>query len=110
MRKYVLKRIGLALVTAFIILSATYLLMKLLPYQVPAGFPTDKMRYFNEQYSLGFVIKSEVELQGYGDYLWTTKGTDLFKDDTVYFYYQRPVFEQYFSWLWNIIGLHNKGL
>lgn len=103
MRKYVLKRIGLAFITAFIILSATFLLMKLLPYQIPAGFAIDKMRYFDEQSTFGFVIKSEVELENYGKYLWTTNGTDLFQDGTVFYYYQRPVFEQYFSWLGNII-------
>jgi len=99
MRKYVLKRMILALVTVFIILSATYLLMKLLPFQVPMGFADDVNRYFTDQVNLGYVLRFETEQPQLGDYLWTSKGTSIGYE---VYYYKRPIFEQYFSWLGNI--------
>ena len=55
MWKYVLKRIGLAIVTAFIILSVTFLLMKTLPFQMPIGTNNEKFSYFQNQLFLGYV-------------------------------------------------------
>lgn len=99
MRKYVLKRMILALVTVFIILSATYLLMKLLPFQVPMGFADDVNRYFVDQVNQGYVLRFDTEQPQLGNYLYTTKGTSVGYE---VYYYQRPIFEQYFSWLGNI--------
>lgn len=99
MWKYVLKRILLAFATAFIILSLTFILMKLLPFQKPIGMIDDQFRYFMDQVSQGFVIKSPNELEGYGECLFTTANSD--KYDTLYFY-QRPIFEQYGEFLANI--------
>ena len=110
MRKYVLKRIGLAIITCFIILSVTFLLMKLLPFQEPIGQAIDKFRYYNDQYTQGFVLRFAEEKPEFGDYLFTTYGTNIFDDGTAYYYYLRPVFEQYISWLGNIFSKWDWGV
>ena len=46
MWKYVLKRIGLAIVTAFIILSLTFILIKCLPFSKPLGTNDQKFSYY----------------------------------------------------------------
>ena len=92
MWKYVVKRILLAFVTAFIILSATFLLMKLLPFKEPVGFPVDKFRFYVDQAIQGFVIQSDKPINELGNWLWTTEGTSLFDDGTVYYFYKRPIF------------------
>ena len=53
--------IGLAIITCFIILSVTFLLMKLLPFQEPIGQAIDKFRYYHDQYTQGFVLCFEEE-------------------------------------------------
>lgn len=110
MGKYVVKRLVLALITAFIILSATFMLMRLLPFTPPAGFPVDMYRYFEDQVEQGFVIRFNQPTEGYGDCLWDSTKTDLFQGgaDQVY-YYQRPIIEQYFGWLRNIFTEWNWG-
>lgn len=110
MSRYVLKRIVLALITAFIILSVTFMLMRLLPFQEPAGLPMDKLRYYVDQAQQGFVITFDKATDGYGKLLWTTDGTDLITDGSAQMYfYQRPIIEQYGSWLWNIVTEWNRG-
>ena len=49
MGKYVLKRIGLAIITAFIILSLTFILVKLLPFERPLGDDSKQIAYFDKQ-------------------------------------------------------------
>ena len=99
MLKYSIKRIILAIITAFIILTLTFFLVKSLP---PRGVvsPDDNVRwafYVNEE-NLGYVIHTAVETPEYGKVLeqFTVDGKD-------YFFYQRPVFDQYISWLGNIV-------
>ena len=43
MWKYVLKRIGLALMTSFIILSLSFILIKCLPFERPIGMIADQI-------------------------------------------------------------------
>ena len=45
MTKYVFKRIALALMTAVIILSLTFILIKLLPFEQPVGLDPQKFAY-----------------------------------------------------------------
>lgn len=99
MLKYSIKRIILALITAFIILTLTFFLVKSLP---PRGIvsPDDNVRlafYFNEE-NLGYVIHTNVATPEYGTCLerFTLDGKD-------YFFYQRPIFDQYIAWLGNIV-------
>ena len=110
MRKYVLKRIGLALVTCFIILSVTFLLMKLLPFQEPIGQAIDKFRYYNDQFTQGFVLRFEEEKPEFGKCIFTTYGSNIFDDGTAYYFYVRPVFDQYLSWLGNIFTKWDWGV
>lgn len=99
MLKYSIKRILLAVITAFIILTLTFFLVKTLP---PRGVvsPDDNVRwafYVNEE-NLGYVLHTSVETDQYGKLLekFTINGED-------YFYYQKPVVDQYVSWLGNIV-------
>lgn len=94
MWKYVLKRIFLAFITSFIILSLTFILMKLLPFQKPIGTNSECYSYYGKQIYLGFVVTFDQEMTGYGELLWKFEGK---------YYYQVPIFEQYFNWLGNII-------
>ena len=93
MRKYVLKRVLLVLLTAFIILSLTFIMMKFLPFQEPVGQANDKLRYYNDQFVQGFVLRFKVLFDA-NEY--PSLGVH-------YIYYQRPIMEQYFSWLINIV-------
>ena len=93
MWKYVLKRVGLALVTTFIILSLTFILMKLVPYERPLGMANAKYAHYAKEIYLGYVEKTTELIKG-REVLWNYDG---------YYYYQVPVFQQYFRWLGNIV-------
>ena len=99
MGKYVAKRIGLALMTAFIILSLTFILVKLLPFDRPIGGDAQQIAYFDKQVSLGYVYRFEREMPEYGDYLYKSP-MDRGRQN---FYYMVPVMTQYVNWLRNII-------
>ena len=70
MGKYVLKRIGLAFLTTFIILSLTFILIKLLPFQRPIGGDAQQIAYFDKQYNLGYVYRLDHPVDTYGDLLY----------------------------------------
>ena len=98
MGKYVLKRIILSFVTLFIILSLTYILIKLLPFERPIGGDAVQVAYYDRQYNLGYVYRLDAPTDQYGELLYkspTVKGKASY-------YYQVPVMTQYFSWLKNI--------
>ena len=57
MGKYVLKRLGLGFITLFLILSVTFILVKLLPFTRPIGGDVQQIAYFEKQYSLGYVYR-----------------------------------------------------
>ena len=99
MGKYVAKRIGLALMTAFIILSLTFIMVKLLPFDRPIGGDAQQIAYFDKQLSLGYVYRFDREMPEYGDYLYKSP-MDRGRQN---FYYQVPVMTQYVNWLRNII-------
>ena len=100
MFKYVLKRIALAFVTAFIILSLTFILVKLLPFQRPIGGEPVQIAYFDKQTHLGYVYRYNHDMSAtYGDALFVTK-----PDKGISFYYYKvPVLEQYVKWIRNIV-------
>ena len=106
MVKYTIKRLILALFTTFIILSLTFILMKLLPFSKPLGKDDVKNAYYLDQVFQGFVEVFNHEVKGHGELLfsYTTPGTK----DTSY-YYQTPVMVQYFRWLGNIFGRWDWG-
>ena len=104
MGKYVLKRVVLAFVTAFIILSLTFILVKLLPFERPIGGDQQQIAYFDKQYNLGYVyrfklikdapIVSEYNAM-YGEYLYRSP----IERGSCFYYYKAPVLEQYGSWI-----------
>lgn len=99
MGKYVAKRIGLAFLTAFIILSLTFILVKLLPFDRPIGGDAQQIAYFDKQMSLGYVYRFDREMPEYGEYLYKSP-MDRGRQN---FYYQVPVMTQYVNWLRNIV-------
>lgn len=106
MWKYVLKRLGLAIVTAFIILSLTFIFTQMLPFEKPVGTDLEKFSYYQKQVDLGFVDRYEELQPDLGDPLFTYvvpgKITGSAKA-TVYHYYKVPVLKQYGSWIRNIV-------
>lgn len=98
MTKYVLKRIALALMTAVIILSLTFILIKLLPFEQPIGLDPQKFAYYQDQVRLGFVQSFNKAQTNKGKLLWSYSSSGQ-----QYYYYQVPVFQQFFSWLKNIL-------
>ena len=98
MTKYVLKRIALAIMTAVIILSLTFILIKLLPFEQPIGLDPQKFAYYQDQVRLGFVQSFNKAQTSKGDPLWSYAS-----NGQQYYYYQVPVFQQFFSWLRNIL-------
>ena len=95
MWKYVLKRIGLAFLTSFIIITITFLLMKLLPYSRPVGTIEQQRSFYQHEIFLGFVQVFDEEQPQLGELLFNYKGEA--------FYYQTPIFTQYFRWIGNIV-------
>ena len=107
MWKYVLKRIGLAIVTSFIILSLSFILIKCLPFEKPVGMVYDQFSYFEKQVTDGFVLRFEHSR--------TDCGTELFKytlpgTNTTYYYYLKPIMDQYSQWLSNILTKWDWGV
>ena len=106
MGKYVLKRIGLAFVTCFIVLSLTFILVKLLPFERPIGGDQMQIAYYDSQYHLGYVYRFDSNMdEVYGPYLYRSP-SDKGKSN---YYYKVPVMEQYVKWLGNIVLKWNWG-
>ena len=99
MGKYILKRICLAFITTFIILSLTFILIKLLPFQRPIGGDAQQIAYFDKQYNLGYVYRLDHEVDIYGSLLYKSPA-DHGRSN---YYYQVPVLVQYGNWLRNIV-------
>lgn len=99
MWKYVLKRMGLAVVTSFIILSLSFILIKLLPFQKPAGTNAMMFTYYQQEVNRGFVTDLEYEDPTYGKVLWSYKDSA----NQQHVYYKTPILKQYGSWLKNIV-------
>lgn len=99
MVKYVVKRICLALVTVFVILSLTFILVKLLPFQRPIGDTSKQIAYFDNQHNLGYVYRFEREQTEYGELLYKSPSDH----GRAYYYYQVPVMQQYVRWVGNIV-------
>ena len=98
MWKYVVKRLCLAFATVFIILSLTFILVKLLPFQRPIGGDPQQIAYFDKQTALGYVYRFEKATDGFGDLLYQSPS----EHGRSFYYYQVPVMTQYANWLVNI--------
>ena len=102
MLRYTLKRILLALVTAFIILTLTFILIKALPISLKVSASVgDRWGFYKTQVDLGYfsmIKKPEAE-----HYVPNVKIIEsMVIDHDEYFFYSRPIIEQYFSWVKNI--------
>lgn len=101
MLKYSIKRIILALVTAFIILTLTFFLVKSLP---PRGVVTsdDNVRYafYVDQVNLGYVLDMPSESPWLAD---EPLALIKFDNGVEHWFYQKPIVDQYFAWLGNIV-------
>lgn len=102
MLKYSIKRILLAFITAFIILTLTFFLIKSLP---PVGVisPQESVRYayYLDQVDLGYVVDMKEEHAELGKLL--ESFTEL--NGTKHYFYTKPIFEQYTAWIKGIF--HN---
>lgn len=106
MGKYILKRLGLAFVTTFIILSITFILVKLLPMEKAVGGEDKQIAYYENQVGLGYVCRFKSEQSDLGELLFKTspQKTDNPLEKTVtYYYYKVPTMKQYGNWLKNIV-------
>ena len=105
MIKYTIKRLILAFFTAFIILSLTFILMKLLPFTKPVGTDQTQYGYYMSQVAEGFVMRFDGKHDEYGEALFTFNPGGK----TTYYFYQTPVMTQYFRWIKNIVTEWNWG-
>ena len=71
MKSYFIKRILLIFVTTFIILSLTFILMKLLPDIAPAGFPAQVQAYYIDQVHMGYAKDFTTLMTNYGEYIYS---------------------------------------
>ena len=100
MLKYSLKRILLAFITAFIIITLTFFLVKSLPGgKIFAPQENTRLAFYFDQVEKGYVIDCMVESPQYGTLL--EKITDL--DNVDHYFYQTPILDQYFAWLKRIV-------
>lgn len=99
MKNYILKRFVLIFFTAIIILSLTFILMKLLPPERPAGFIDQQIAYFENQVVLGYMVRItpfRPSDEALADII-------LVRGGTTYAYYYVPVIQQYWNWVVNIV-------
>jgi len=99
MLKYVIQRILLAILTTFIILSLTFILIRILPVERIVGQEAAQVAYYDEQVRLGFIVSFiGKECPEYGEILFKYQNTAK----QMVYYYKAPVMSQYVSWLRNI--------
>ena len=96
--KYVLERLLLAFITGFIILTITFILVKLLPEAKPAGDVGAQLSYYNNQVRLGYYTSSPFFMADLGDPTWTYTADD----GTMMYFYKLPIMTQYGNWLRNV--------
>ena len=103
MLKYSIKRIILAFITAFIILTLTFFLVKSLP---PTGVvsPTESVRlaFYLDQVELGYVVDEPTLRPDLGKLLEMFVEKDG-SQTTYHYFYTKPIIEQYGNWLKNIV-------
>ena len=92
--KYVIERILVILLTAFIILSLTYILLQLIPL-TPGGTDQQRWTFWEKQVELGYYVRitdpMEAMREGYDEVV-TVAGKTTY-------YRAQPVMVRYFNWL-----------
>lgn len=87
--KYVIQRILFIFLTAFIILSLTYILLQLIPV-TPGGTDVQRWTYWEKQCDLGYYVRVTA-LESYDE--------TVRVNDVSYYYRAQPVMVRYFNWL-----------
>ena len=100
MVKYTIQRLLLALVTTVIILTMTFFLVKLLPFQKPIGQDSAKLAYYLHEVGMGFVLDFTTPQSKYGELLWSYNDPNT---GIMHYFYVRPTAEQYFAWASNVL-------
>jgi oligopeptide transport system permease protein len=98
MWKYVLQRIFLIFLTTFIILSLTFILLKMLPTEAPLPQFASAYPFYENQCDLGYYYRNSVN-----------PDVSIYNKDTgeTFGYSQYPVLYQYARWLNNVFGWTN---
>ena len=105
MVKYTIQRLLLAVVTAFIILTATFFLIKTLPFEKPVGTTEAIYAFYQNQVRLGYLVDLPSLDESMGECLWTF--TDSAK--VVHNFYQKSSAEQYAVWITGLLTRFNWG-
>lgn len=95
MFKYILKRIILVFITCFIILSLTFILMKLLPVTPSATSSAGLYAFYNQQVNLGYMYYVENTPNAVAD-------VKVVDGNNVYLFNYYSILHQYGVWLSNI--------
>lgn len=99
MLKYSIKRIILALVTAFIILTLTFFLVKSLPpRKIISSDENVRFAFYMDQVNLGYYIDLPTLNPSLGEPL-----ENITLNGVEHHFYVKPIIEQYFTWLGNIV-------
>ena len=102
---YIIKRLLLAFITGFIIISVTFILLKLIKEDPPVGLPTDIKNFYDNQVNIGYSYTSPVMLPNL-EYDWVYQDSNT---GVSTYYYSYPIMSQYWSWLSNIFTKWNWG-
>lgn len=105
MVKYTIQRLVLAFVTAFIILTATFFLIKTLPFEKPVGTQEAIYAFYQNQVRLGYLLDEAKENPSLGELLWSF--TDSAK--VSHYFYQRSMVDQYSVWISRLFTQFNWG-
>lgn len=99
MLKYSIKRILLAFLTAFIILTLTFFLVKSLPpTRVISPDANVRYAYYVDQVRLGYCLQSDILRPD----LAKEPLDQMIIDNKDVYFYSTPIINQYFSWIGNI--------
>lgn len=103
MGKYVIKRLLFVFLTAFIVLSLTYILINCLKVEkIISNSEGVLLSYYNGQVEKGFVVRLTQPADNLGELLESiTIGTGVNK--TTYYFYNKPIMERYWNWLSGIV-------
>jgi len=104
--KYSLKRIGLLLLTTFIILTITFVLIKMLPDAAITGNDVAQRAFCDDQVTKGYYLVFNAPQTKYGETI-ILPYTDA--AGYTWYYYRKPIILQYGTWLKNIVTAWDWG-
>ena len=108
--KYVIQRVLLIFLTAFIILSITYILLQVLPLDVIGSKREELAMFWNKQVELGyFYMMRSSDPRLTEEMMAAAKAKITFGSET-YYYFPYPIMHRYFTWLGNIVTKWDWGV